>query len=106
MPVMRTVAVPVCAVALAASVSLLVVAVLAALNVGVTPSGNPLMERATVPVNPFNGVTRTVVFADVDWVMLRFPGAAPRVKLGAALIVRATGTEAVADPWVPVTTTV
>ena len=60
-PVMVTVELPVAAVLLAESVNTLVVA-LVVLKDGVTPAGNPDAVKATVPVNPFVGVTVMVLF--------------------------------------------
>ena len=58
---MVTVELPVAAVLLAESVNTLVVA-LVVLKDGVTPAGNPDAVKATVPVNPFVGVTVMVLF--------------------------------------------
>lgn len=56
-PVIVTVLVPVAAVLLAANVSELVVVVEAGVKVAVTPFGRPDAVKATLPVNPFVGVT-------------------------------------------------
>lgn len=53
-------AVPVVAVLLAVSVSVLVVVAEAGLNEAVTPLGRPDADRPTLPVKPFSGVTVTV----------------------------------------------
>ncbi len=55
-----TVAVPVVAVLLAVSVSVLLVVAEAGLNEAVTPLGRPDADRPTLPVKPFSGVTVTV----------------------------------------------
>jgi hypothetical protein len=86
--VMVTVAVPIDAEALAASVSVLVELMLAGLNVAVTPVGNPAVARLAAPVKPFSGVTVMVLVPDVPCVTLRLAGAAPNVKLGAAATVK------------------
>jgi hypothetical protein len=51
-PVTVIVAVPVVAVLLAVSVNTLVLAVLAGLKDAVTPFGNPLADRLTLPLKP------------------------------------------------------
>jgi len=58
---MVTVELPAAAVLLAENVNTLVVA-LVVLKDGVTPAGNPDALKATVPVNPFVGVTVMVLF--------------------------------------------
>ena len=58
---MVTVELPAAAVLLAENVNTLVVA-LVVLKDGVTPAGNPDAVKATVPVNPFVGVTVMVLF--------------------------------------------
>jgi len=75
-------------------------------NAAVTPVGNPAKDRAGVPVKPFTGVTVSMLVPDVPCVTLRLAGAAAKVKLGQALIVRLK--VAVTDdvPEVPVTVTV
>jgi hypothetical protein len=60
-PIMVTVAGPVVAVALAVSVSVLVLDVVDGLNEAVTPAGSPEAEKFTVPVKPPVGVTVTVL---------------------------------------------
>jgi len=60
-PVMVTVAGPVVADALAVSVKVLVVVVLAGLNPAVTPFGKPEAARLTLPVKPPAGVTVIVL---------------------------------------------
>jgi hypothetical protein len=52
-PVTVTVTVPVAAMLLAASVNVLVVAVVAGLNDAVTPLGRPDADKVTLPLNPF-----------------------------------------------------
>ena len=60
-PVMVTVTVPVAAVLPAASVNVLVPAVLLGLNDAVTPLGRPDADRLTLPLKPFCGLTVMVV---------------------------------------------
>ncbi len=61
MPVIVTVDVPVAAPLLAVSVNVLVVVVLLGLNDAVTPLGRPEVDRATLPLKPFCGVTVIVL---------------------------------------------
>ena len=60
-PVIVTFAGPTAAAALAASVKVLVPVVLLGLNVAVMPLGRPEAAKATLPVNPFAGVTAMTV---------------------------------------------
>src|ERR1700743_2724287 len=60
-PVTVMVAAPRVAVLDAVKVSVLVPVVEAGLNAAVTPAGNPLAVRATMPVNPPDGVTVIVL---------------------------------------------
>jgi hypothetical protein len=60
-PVMATVAVPVVAVLLAVNVKVLVVVAGFVLKDAVTPLGKPDADKVTLPVNPFCGVTVTVL---------------------------------------------
>ena len=60
-PVMVTGKVPVVAVALAVKVTTLVEVVGFVPKVAVTPAGKPEAERVTLPVNPPEGVTVTVL---------------------------------------------
>jgi hypothetical protein len=92
--------------ALAVSVSLLVVLVLAGLKAAVTPVGSPPTVRLTAPVKPFTGVTVMVLFPDVPCVTLRLAGAAANVTPGAPFTVRPMATEAGDAPVVPITVTV
>ena len=61
LPVIVTVAAPVAAVPLAVSVSVLVVVAEVGLNEAVTPLGRPEADRLTPLLNPFTGVTMTVL---------------------------------------------
>ncbi len=86
-----TVAVPVVALLLAVSVSALVVVADAGLNAAVTPLGRPDADKLTPALNPFCGVTVTVLMPLVPWVMVKLPGDADRLKSGGgAFTVRLT----------------
>ena len=91
---MVTVAVPVAALLLAVSVSVLVVVAVAevGLNAAVTPLGRPDAERLTPLLNPFTGVTVTVLVPLLPCMKVKLLGDADRLKsgTGAALIVRLT----------------
>jgi hypothetical protein len=78
-PVMVTVTVPSADVALAVSVNVLVLAVLLGLNDAVTPLGRPDVDKLTLPLNPFCGVTVRVLAPLAPCVMLRLLGDAERV---------------------------
>lgn len=60
-PVIVTTVVPVVAALPAARVRVLLPVVLVGLNVAFTPVGNPEADKLTLPVNPFCGVTVTVL---------------------------------------------
>ena len=83
---------PVVAVLLAVSVSVLVLVVLLGLNDGVTPLGKPEADKLTLPVKPFCGVTVLVLVPLVPWVIVTLDGDAERLKFGwaAAFTVRLT----------------
>ena len=86
-PVMVTVAAPVVAVALAVKVSVLVVVVGLGLKAAVTPVGRPDAARATLPLNPFTGVTVMVLVPPVSpSVIDRVAGAVESVKLGTGAV--------------------
>ena len=78
-PVMMTVNVPVAAVLLALSVSVLVVVAGLELNEAATPLGSPDADKLTLPLKPFNGVMVIVLVPLVPWMMLRLLGDAERV---------------------------
>ena len=80
---MVTVDVPVVAVLLAASVSVLLPVVLVGLNVAVTPLGTPDADSATLPVKPFCGVTVMVLVPLAPPVTVRLLGNDERLKSGA-----------------------
>jgi hypothetical protein len=77
---------PVAAVLLAASVITVVLPVV--LNEGVTPLGNPDAVKVTAPVNPFCGVTVSVLVPLAPCTTVREVGEAERPKSGAAAGVR------------------
>ena len=47
-------------------------------NDAVTPLGNPVMERLTLPVNPATSCTVTLVVAEAPGLTVRLPGEAER----------------------------
>lgn len=79
-PVMVRAAVPVVAALLAVSVSVLVPAVLAGLNDGVTPAGKPDADKLTVPLNPLSGLMEIVLVPLAPCRMVRLLGEAESVK--------------------------
>ena len=79
-----TVEVPVVAVLLAASVSVLVPVVLVGLKVAVTPLGRPAAIRATLPVKLFSFETEMVLVPLRPCVTVRLVGEAERLKSGVA----------------------
>jgi hypothetical protein len=89
-PLIVTVTVPVAAVLLAATVNVLVPTVLAGLNDAVTPLGRPDTDKLTLPLNPFCGLTVTVLVPLAPWVIARLLGVADSVKFGGAVTVRKT----------------
>ena len=83
-PVTVTVAVPVAAVLLAVSVNTLEEVAGFGLKDAVTPVGKPEAEKVTLPLKPFDGVIVTVLVPLVPCVIVTLPGAAERLKSGAA----------------------
>jgi hypothetical protein len=82
-PVTVTVTVPSVAVLLAVKVKVLFPpVVLAGFNVAVTPAGRPDADKLTVPVNPFSGVTVTVLVPVEPWTTLTLLGEAETEKSG------------------------
>ena len=81
---MVTVEVPMVAVLLAASVSVLVPVVLVGLNVAVTPLGMPETDRPTVPVKPLSAVTVMVLVPLAPCATVRLLGNAVRPKSAVA----------------------
>jgi len=78
-PVTVTVTVPVAAVLLAASVKVLVLAVLLGLNDAVTPLGRPNADKLTLALKPFWGATVIVLAPLFPWVIVKLLGDAERV---------------------------
>jgi len=78
-PVTVTVTVPVIAVLLAVSVNVLVPVVLFGLKEAVTPLGRPDVDKLTLPLKPFCGVTVMLLVPLVPWRMLRLLGDAESV---------------------------
>jgi hypothetical protein len=74
--------VPRAAVLLTLMVSVLVDVVAEGLKLAVTPAGSPAMERLTLPLNPFTGVTVMVLLPLADLLMLRLVGEAESEKSG------------------------
>jgi len=81
-PLIVTVAVPAVAVLDAVNVSVLEPVVEAELKEAVTPAGNPLALRATLPLNPPVGVTVIVLVPLDPMVTPMLEGLAAREKLG------------------------
>ena len=79
-----TVEVPVVAVLLAASVSVLVPVVLVGLKVAVTPLCRPVATRATLPAKLFSFETEMVLVPLRPCVIARLVGEAERLKSGVA----------------------
>jgi hypothetical protein len=73
------VTVPVAAVLLAASVNVLVLAVLLGLNDAVTPLGRPDADKLTLLLKPFCGVTVMVLVLLVPCVIVKLLGDAESV---------------------------
>lgn len=92
MPVMVTVAVPVVALLLAVRVSVLVVVAEVGLNEAVTPLGRPEADRLTPLLNPFTGLTVTVLVPLFPCIKVKLLGDADRLNpgTGAAFTVRLT----------------
>src|SRR5260370_31037402 len=75
-PVMVIVEVPVAVVLLVERVNVLVPLVLAGLNDAVTPLGTPDVDKLTLPLKPFSGLTVIVLLPPALWVTLRLVGEA------------------------------
>src|SRR5271157_1997724 len=104
-PVMVTVYVPTVAVALAVNVSTLLPVVGLVPYATVTPLGNPVAARVTLPVNPFTSVTVMVCLASLPCVKDRAVGEGASVKPD-ALTVRLMVVVAVGDREGPVMVTI
>jgi len=83
-PVMVTVLVPIDAVPLAVRVIVLVFPVLAGLKDAVTPVGSPDADKLTLPLNPFRGLTVTVLAPLLPCTTLTLAGVAESRKPGEA----------------------
>src|SRR6266478_6479063 len=110
-PVTVTVTVPVVAVLLAVRVSVLVLAVpllgvLVGLNEAVTPLGRPEVDKLTLLLKPFCGLTVMLLVPVVPCAIVMLFGDAEREKFGGAFTVRETVALLVKLPDVPVTVTV
>lgn len=102
-PVTVTVETPGVAVAKALNVSVVLrVAVVAGLNVAVTPAGSPVAEKATLPLKVPCGVTAMVLTPLPPGRTLRLAGDAARVKPFAAPTVRLMAAVLCRVPDVPV----
>jgi hypothetical protein len=64
----------------------LVVVVLAGLNAAVTPVGNPVTARLTLPLKPFWPLTVMVLVPLAPWRTVRLAADAERLKLGATTV--------------------
>jgi hypothetical protein len=102
-PVMVTTAVPFFAVELAVKVTTLEEAVGSMLKEAVTPLGSPDAAKATLPENPFAGVTLIVLVPlPTPSTLVTVLGEVERVKLGAPLVtVRFRLVVLIRDPDVP-----
>src|SRR5206468_1189814 len=87
-PVIVTATVPMVAVPLATSVSVLVAVAGLGLNDAVTPLGRPEADKLTLPLKPLCGAIVTVLVPLAPCAMLRLPGDAERAKFGAEVTVR------------------
>jgi hypothetical protein len=105
-PVMVTVAAPSAAEIPAWNVTTLVPVAGFVPNVAVTPDGRPEALKVTEPLNPFAGLTVTVLVALTLCCTLTVPGAAARLKSGAGVTVRAIAVLCVKLPETPVIVTV
>ena len=105
-PVTVTVTVPVAAVLLAASVNVLVLAVLLGLNDAVTPLGRPDADKLTLLLKPFCGVTVMVLVPVVPCASVMLFGDAEKAKFAGGFTARETVVVLVKLPETPVTVTV
>jgi hypothetical protein len=84
------------------NVTVLVLVVLAGLKTAVTPLGNPLTAKLTLPLKPFCPLTLIVLVPLPPWRTVRLAADVERLKLGATTD-SAMGVELVRFPDVPVT---
>ena len=101
-----TVTVPVSAVLPAASVNVLVLAVLAGLNEAATPLGRPEVDKLTLPLKPFCGLTVIELVPLAPCVIVKALGDAERVKFPGGFTVRERVAVFVKLPDEPVIVTV
>jgi hypothetical protein len=94
------------AVPLAVSVSTCVPLTVPAANDAVTPVGNPVAARVTVPLNPLAPVTVIVLVPVLPWTTDRLVGKAESEKLGPAVTETLTEVDAVSVLEVPLIVTV
>lgn len=105
-PVIVTETVPVVAVPLAVSVSVLAPVVFAGLNDAVTPLGRPEADKATLLLKPLSGFTVIALEPLDPCVMVRLLGEAESVKFGGGLTARESVVELDRLPDEPVIVTV
>jgi len=86
-PVMVTGKVPVVAVLLAVNVKALDPVVLEGLKVAITPLGSADADKLTLPLNPFCGVTVTVLVPLAPCVTLMLLGEADRLNCGGGKVI-------------------
>jgi hypothetical protein len=105
-PVTVTLTVPVVAVLEAVKVTVLAPVVDVGLKLAVTPEGKPLALSATLPVNPPDGVTFTVLVPVAPWATVALVADREKSGVCAAVTVKLTVVVWVSDPLVPVIVTV
>jgi hypothetical protein len=105
-PVTVTLAAPVVAVLEAVKVTVLVPVVDVGLKLAVTPEGRPLALRATLPVNPPEGFTVTVLVPVAPWVTVALVADRENSGFGGTVTFKLTLVVWVRVPLVPVTVTV
>lgn len=107
-PTIVTVAVPIVAVLLAASVSTLVAVAGLVAKIAVTPLGRPDAVRVALPVNPFRPVIMMVLLALSPWAIDTAGADGVSVKVGVGLVLTVTtmDVDVVREPEVPVIVTV
>jgi hypothetical protein len=105
-PVIVTVTIPVFAVLLAVSVSVLEIAVEVGLNDAVTPFGRPDADKLTLLLKPFCGLTVIVLVALAPCRTVKLLGDTERVKFGGPVTVKVIVVVFVKLPDVPVMVTV
>ena len=81
-PVTVTLNAPIAAVPLAVNVNVLAVVAGFALKDAVTPLGRPDVDKLTLPLKPFRGVTVILLVPPVPCVIVKLLGDAERAKFG------------------------